>query len=455
MYCEHCGQGISESAKFCRFCGKEIAAAPAAEAASPEGADQSTEAAGPKSPQSRRHGWQPLNVVLGLLSLSTVLAAAPLGFPPLSFLRDFGPAIIAALILILTRRNNLKVGAVLLILGLLYGLAPIFFGPTLDRMPISPPSFEDGPEFALPSMLRILYVATAYARLLILVAALFVIASAVSVRVKGRPFAVLSLLTALLPVAIVFWEPMLSLTEGVVHPQPRVDEIVETIDPRISVRLSGAVPPRPEMVKNSFFSGEDIYPMEEGLARGARYGFRVVESKGSEIISVNRWGLGPVRMGQGLEGSGLCNSADNPLAPGSYTVQLVRVGGERGFVVAEAPLTITSALTSTIGSPSGVQVWLTLENDPNARRYETIELDSTRGADLYVWVEGPAGRAIPGKVQLLRPDGSIRNQFDFKTDAAGRPIKVMNGSGNVPPGEYPIKILVEGKVVAEAAIVSR
>lgn len=451
MYCEHCGQRISEGAKFCRSCGKEVGTAPPT-----EGADRTREAASPESALSRRHGWQPVNIVLGLLMLSAVLAAVPLGFPPPLYALFFGPAIIGALILIFTKRNSLKVGAVLLFLGLLYGLAPIFFGPTLDRMPISPPGFEDGPEFAQPSVLRILYVATAYVKLLILVAALFVIASAISARVKGRPFAVLSLLAAVLPVAIVFWEPMLSLTEGVLHPQPRVEEIVEAIDPRISVRLSGAFPPTRETLKSSFFSGEDIYPQEEGLARGTRYGFRVVDAEGSEVISVNRWGIGPVRMGRGLEGSGLFNSAENPLAPGSYRVQLVRVEGERGFVVAEAPLTITSVLTSTAGSPTGVQVWLTLENDPNARRYETVEMDSTRGADVYVWVTGPAGRAIPGKVQLLMPDGSIRFQFDFKTDTAGQPVKAMHSGGSgLRPGEYTVRILVEGKVVAEAAIVSR
>ena len=451
MYCEHCGQRIGEAAKFCRFCGKEIGTAPAI-----EGADRSREAASPESARSRRHGWQPVNILLGLLTLSPALAAVPLGFPPLLCVLSFGPAMVSGLILIFTRRNSLKVGIVLLILGLLYGLVPYFFGPTLDHMPPFLPSFEDGPEFAAPSTLRILYVATAYVKLVILVAALFVIASAVSMRVKKRLLTVPSLLAAVLPVAILFWEPTLSLTDGVLHPQPRVVEIVDAIDPRISVKLSGAFPPTGVTLKNSFFSGEDIYPQEEGLARGTRYGFRVVDSKGSEIISVNRWGVAAVRMGRGLEGSGLCNSGEAPLAPGSYRVQLVKVEGERGFVVAEAPLTITSVLTSTTGSPSGIRVWLTLENDPNARRYETVELDSTRGADVYVWAEGPAGRAIPGKVQLLGPDGSIRFQYDFKTDPAGQPVKAMHlGGSGLRPGEYPVRILVEGKVVAEAAIVSR
>ncbi len=445
MYCEGCGGRLSEGAKFCRFCGKQVGGAATARD------DRAIRDALSSGQRGQRSGWQPVNVALGLVILATVLAVIASGFYlfPLYPLY-FGPAVVSGLILMFTKRNGFVVASILLLLGLAYSFVPIFPGPCLLVRPTS----LLGPEFeTLDVGSRTLLVGVICAKVLSLVAGLFVLASAAFVKVTRRPLAIPSLLAALIAVAIVLLA--LPAPAGVGGEQPRI-AVVEAMDGQTRVVLSSAFPPTEQALKSSFAAGEAVYPQEEGLPKGARYAFRVVDAKGTEVIPVERWGVAEAKVGVGMEGSGVCNTQESPLAPGSYRVQLVKIESDKGFVLAQTDLTIAGDVDQEARIASGLQVWLTTENDASSKRYQTVTMEGGSPTDVFVWVKGPAGKVITGVVQLLAPDGSVRFQFEFKTDPGGQPVKALHSGGDpLPSGEYPIKVLVEGSVVAEASIVSK
>jgi len=114
--------------------------------------------------------------------------------------------------------------------------------------------------------------------------------------------------------------------------------IVEALDPGVRVMLAGTFLPTREAVKERFAGGELVYPQEQGLARGTRYGFRILDSRRYVMIPLES--IARARVGTGMEGSGAFNTPYNPLPPGSYTVELIRVEDKRGFIVSRAEFSI-------------------------------------------------------------------------------------------------------------------
>jgi len=133
-----------------------------------------------------------------------------------------------------------------------------------------------------------------------------------------------------------FWSfadeyPPTSPAGGQGGPEP---EIVEALDPSVKVFLAGAVPPTPETFKTNFAAGEPIYPQEQGLAKGIKYGFRIVGTAGEVIVSLDLGHLEEVRGGAGAEGYGTFNPEELPLPPGSYRMELIKVEDGKGIMVA-------------------------------------------------------------------------------------------------------------------------
>lgn len=125
------------------------------------------------------------------------------------------------------------------------------------------------------------------------------------------------------------------------YPQMRTEtktevklEIVEALDPNVKVFLAGTFPPTPETFKTHFAASEPIYPQEQGLAKGTKYRFQVVNATGEIIIPLDLDHLGEARYGTGVEGHGMFNSGKKPLPSGSYRIELIKVEGGKGFIVA-------------------------------------------------------------------------------------------------------------------------
>lgn len=117
-------------------------------------------------------------------------------------------------------------------------------------------------------------------------------------------------------------------------------EIVEALDPGVRVMLTDAFPPSPEAVKERFASGEPIYPQEQGLAKGTRYVFRILDSRGNVLVPLDGRPIARARMGTGMEGSGVFNTPEDPLPPGTYRVELIKVEGKKGFILSRAEFAV-------------------------------------------------------------------------------------------------------------------
>lgn len=111
-------------------------------------------------------------------------------------------------------------------------------------------------------------------------------------------------------------------------------EIIEALDPNVRVFLASAIPPSPDIFKTNFAAGELIYPQEQGLTKGTRYGFRIVNTVGEVVVPLDLGHLEEVRSGTGIEGYGMFNSEEKPLPVGSYRMELIKVEGGKGIVVA-------------------------------------------------------------------------------------------------------------------------
>jgi len=111
-------------------------------------------------------------------------------------------------------------------------------------------------------------------------------------------------------------------------------EIVEALDVNVNVTLMNKVPPTPESFKTEFEGGETIYPSEQGLGKGTRYGFRIVGPEGNVIVPLDDNQIAEVQYGDRMEGVGFYNTEENPLPPGSYRMELIVVEGGRGLIVA-------------------------------------------------------------------------------------------------------------------------
>lgn len=118
----------------------------------------------------------------------------------------------------------------------------------------------------------------------------------------------------------------------------------EKIDPNIKILLVNNFPPSPDLAKTTFESGEPIYPQEIGLPKGVKYGFRVIDLEGNVIIPFDeRYGMiGVTKVGKGMEGSGFFNNKEKALPPDTYKIELIRVEGQEGVIVAYQNFTINS-----------------------------------------------------------------------------------------------------------------
>lgn len=85
------------------------------------------------------------------------------------WLMFFNVAIIFCLVLLLTKRNNLFIGIILLFLGLFYSFIPLLPGPVLTMMSIS--------ALMVPSEAQILFIWIFIAKWLVLISGIFVFIS--------------------------------------------------------------------------------------------------------------------------------------------------------------------------------------------------------------------------------------------------------------------------------------
>jgi hypothetical protein len=241
-------------------------------------------------------------------------------------------------------------------------------------------------------------------------------------------------------------------------PPPTVNEseveIIWGLDEKVKVFFATAFPPVLTQ-STKFSSGEAIYPQEEGLSKGTVYAFRVVDRNGTVVVPLDQYPYAEIRVGSGIEGAGQFNSEQNPINPGDYTLQLVKIdkGSKKAFIIAAKNFSIESKYTEE--ELSNLRAWLVLGEDPNSAHFETLQFNAP--GSFSVWVQS-TGYSISGKstTSRIQPNGekdtSYYRESRFTTDPSGKPVKVFSGSGNFYPGNYPVEIIVEGKVIKQLMV---
>ena len=80
--------------------------------------------------------------------------------------------------------------------------------------------------------------------------------------------------------------------------------------------------------------------MVQGLKNGTKYGVRVFDSNMSVIVPLGVNHLAEAK-GHVMEGAGQFNLKQEPLSPGSYRMELIRIEYKKFFIVAYINLSIS------------------------------------------------------------------------------------------------------------------
>jgi hypothetical protein len=134
-----------------------------------------------------------------------------------------------------------------------------------------------------------------------------------------------------------------SLAYGFLGPGEDVEEITETLDPNVQfITNAERIPSGPPQEQTTFSSGETVYPRVTGLKKGITYGFQIINSQKQAVIPFDqdRACTNEAREGSTV-GCGEFNNETQPLNPGKYEVQLIKVEAEKGFIIAKTQVTIT------------------------------------------------------------------------------------------------------------------
>ncbi|MGE5831444.1 MAG: hypothetical protein ACM3X8_00835 [Methanomicrobiales archaeon] len=116
-------------------------------------------------------------------------------------------------------------------------------------------------------------------------------------------------------------------------------------DPGVRILLTEEFPPGSDPGKTVFHPGENIYLSETGLPAGTGYGFQVKDSGGRIFVwpPLRMQQMARVKTGTGPETSGTFNTRQDPLEPGEFTVELVRFGEKKGWIIASVNLSVIPA----------------------------------------------------------------------------------------------------------------
>lgn len=346
--------------------------------------------------------WQPVNIILGLLIAGFIFYFCWSKSFFLTFIR-----LIPALVLILTRKNNIFASIVLFIFGL-----TILFLPTFDAF-------------------------------LLLVSAVYMFFSAVFRMFKVKRFVIIGLAIALIlglwAFKILTWDRMQTFV-----PENSI-AIVKELNSDNGMELATDT----DKVSTTFNVGQAIYLKLKGLKKDASYAFRIINKSGDVVIPLDKWPVFKTKNDGGVVRGGEFNNGDwLPLNIGDYTIQLVAIEEPRGIIIAESDFSIVPYSKEILSKSTA---YLTVGNDSN-KYYDSYTVKGS--GSVTAWIQSPKGEAISGTVRFFKTnyDGDIEKtawdrENSFKTNPDGEPVSLGNLSGNPPPGIYHYEIIIDGNTV--------
>ncbi|OPY58987.1 MAG: hypothetical protein A4E56_03321 [Pelotomaculum sp. PtaU1.Bin065] len=329
MFCKSCGKMISNNTSFCSHCGIQV------------GSQAFEEEKDAKPSTTGRYGfWRLVPLALGILLFITVVICIINKPDPIFLLYTYPiPAVIGGLILMFVRKNNILIAALLLLFSLGYLLFSLIGYPPLTLSGILTDNYFK--QFAPET--RAFFMSVASARLLLLIGALYMILYNIFSKLKIKWTVVTALFASMIfSLAIPIYSLVSRIPDqpGISQAEQNVIEAVERIDSSHKVLLSCQFPPNENTMKSEFKQGETIYPNSQGLKGGTVYGFRIRGQNGEIIEPLLKEALNTAVDNTWTNGSGAFNTADRPLPPGNYIMELVVVDGKDAFITACTNFTI-------------------------------------------------------------------------------------------------------------------
>ena len=355
--------------------------------------------------------WQPVNIILGLIIIGCVLYFTLPHSLPIAIVR-----LIPAVILILTRKNNVFTAIALCLFGL-----TLFILPYLDAF-------------------------------LLLVAAVYMFFSALLRMRKVKWHVMIGLAVAVVFGLIGFYKLTFEKIQTFVSESSLV--IVREIDDRSGITLSSTG--NEADISTMFNPRKPIYLIAKGLQKNVNYACRIINETGEAVIPLDKWPVFKLKGNSDSVQRGIFNDTDYlPLHTGGYTIQLVRLEKEQGIIVAESNFSVIPYDKQTL---SELVAYLTVDNDPN-KYYDSYTVKTDR-MSVKAWVQIPKGKTVSGTVKFFKTnyDGVIeKTPWDsvrvFKTNSNGDPVSISGMGGRIPPGIYHFQIAVEDDILADLKLI--
>lgn len=357
--------------------------------------------------------WQPINIIFGLIIAIAVVYYSSSDMLVLTL------RLLAALVLIFTKRSNFLSFLVLFILS-----ATVIFSHTPDVI-------------------------------LIIAAASYMLVSSILRIFRVKNYALIGMI-----VIVVFGLAIFTEYETTFVSEKNLN-IKREINNGYSIVLRGYG----GNYSDVYNSGQVINPEASGLSSGT-YAYRIVEENGEIFIPLDKWPVFNVFGGkmfqrgfvvnflniQGVALHGTFNSGKwIILEQGNYTIQLVKISRKQATIVSERKFSI---IPYSEGDLSGLETYMTVDDGPQ-KYYDTYTHSGNSSVSVTVWVKAPSGRRITGRMKsfLVSPSGEIsslyQSETQFETNEDGNPKAVSNMSGHILPGIFHIQVIIDGNIIRD------
>jgi hypothetical protein len=357
-------------------------------------------------------GWQPANVILGLLIVGCVLYFVLPASGVLAAVRA-----VPAVILIFTKKNSLFRAVVLFVFGLTAVLLP------------SPDAF-----------------------LLMIAAAYMFVSWLLSVFKVGHSVAIGLAVAAAVGL---FMFNVLVLDKAFNYAPEGSLAIVMGIDGGSGVVTSST--PSADDASTTFGRTQPIYVIGQGMQRDVGYACRILNITGGVAIPLDEWRISKSGVEGGTMHVGTVNDMGSlPLRSGSYTVQLVKLERNTGVIVAESGFSVAPYDERLL---SEFVAYISEDSEPDVKYYDnyTVKAESF---NIGVWAQSPNGTAVAGTVRFYKTnwDGVVESttwdgEHEFVTESDGEPTRVNSFGGHIPPGIYHYELAADGRVLADLKLI--
>ncbi|MDP2874365.1 MAG: hypothetical protein Q8N84_03695 [bacterium] len=224
-------------------------------------------------------------------------------------------------------------------------------------------------------------------------------------------------------------------------------EIVEKLEPAVTVELLDAPDPVTAKRITSVQSATSFFIYATNLQKGKRYGVRILtpEQKMRQEDSVFLYCRGS-NCELNFGGS---NHISDRFKPGIYTIQIIALEGKEMTIAAMAELEVTALVIKPFAKAADYpcEMWLTLGS--SSEKLLRIDADSQDMTDIRVWVQCQKDKTYTAQVAV----GTINNETQYyqsTIEPTDEPVRVVSLGGNTSHGL--VRLIIDNQIMGEAII---